>query len=502
MNTSEIHIAGPVAFMEQSASAVYFSKASTNAGTFQGGDGSGTAAPIKKLQNNLNLAYWGEDNRFPQNIEQQMAYCGVGKSALDWKARALYGAGIIPGKVIDYEDGGKTEIFQPLDRKKNRKKYKAVYDFLEHRRTQRFFLEYLQDWTWFFNCFPEACLSNDGKTITHFVHQESCDSRYKNMNDNGVIDTVYLSKLWGAAADQYAKFDPAKKMRGLIDNPKDPALLDSKYLKAVDCVDMYSQVNSLKAIAEKQVKKKKPTDFKSAIVPVNYPSVNKTYYQIPYWDGARLGGWIEIASKIPSLIKTLYNKAFRIKHHIEIPETYFDQKFGFEKWNAMNEAEQLSEKKKLLKDMDQFLSGEENAYKTFVSFFQIDNHDHKEYGQVKITAIEDKSNLDKELITQSAADVEILIAMQVHPSLFSAGMTGSMYRSGGGSGSDIREAYLVYNALLNLERKVMLEPLYVMRDYNREVGEVSEWEDDIEFRVRDTVLTTLDQGKGTTKVVS
>jgi len=69
-------------------------------------------------------------------------------------------------------------------------------------------------------------------------------------------------------------------------------------------------VESLKKIADKLRSARKASDFKSAILPVNFPSVNKTYYQIPSWDGARLGGWVEIACKVPSLIKTLYNKAF------------------------------------------------------------------------------------------------------------------------------------------------------------------------------------------------
>jgi hypothetical protein len=493
--SSTVHIAGPVAYIQQSSSAVVFSKTNTTAGVFQSNE-KGTAAPIKKLQNALNIAYWGEDNRFPQNIEQQFAYYGVGKAALDWKARALYGTGVIPGKVINYEDGGKTEIFQPLDRTK----YKVVYDFLEDRRTSRFFLEYLQDWTWFFNCFPEACLSNDGKTITHFVHQESCDSRYVQMNENGIIDKVYLSKLWGAGDDQWAKFDPKKTMRGLFKNPSDPSLLDSKYLKQLDCVDMYNQVDSLKLFAEQQVQNKGLKAFKSAIVPVNYPSPNKTYYQVPYWDGARLGGWVEIACKIPSLLKILYSKGFKLKYHIEIPETFFEQKFGFETWNGMEESKQLSEKKKLLQDMDNFLSGDENAYKTFVSFFQVDNHDKKEYGQIKINAIEDKTNIDKELLTSTAADFQFMAAAQIDPTLMGGGIIGTGQQRSGGS--DKREAYLIYGAQLFLERKVMLEPLYVMRDYNREVGAVKEWENDIEFRIRDTVLTTLDKGSGTSKVVS
>lgn len=490
-----VHISGPVAFLSESQSAVFFSKGNAAAGTFQNNKGS--VAIVEKMQNQLDVAYWGEDNRFPQNIEQQMAYCGIGKSALDWKARALWGAGIIPGKVVGYEDEGKKEIFEPLDREK----YKIVYSFIEARSFFRWAIEYLQDWVWYFNCFPEMILSKDGKSITGFVHQESNDSRFKQMDDQGRIKKVYLSKLWGAAKDQYARFDPTKSLPGLV-NSRKLNEVDNKFIKQLDCIDMYDNVNSLQIIADSLTQSRKKDALKSAILPVNYPSVNKTYYQVPYWDGARLGGWIEIACKIPSLIKTLYNKAFRIKYHIEVPESYFGRKYGEDKWDAMTDADQQQCRVKLLQDMEDFLSGDENAFKSFISFFDVDPHDKKESGRVKITVIEDKSNIDKELITQSAADVEILIAMQVHPSLFSAGMTGSMFRSGGGSGSDIREAYLVYNALLNLERNVFLEPLYLVRDYNRIVGGISEWEDDIVFRVRDTVLTTLDQGRGTQKVVS
>ena len=343
-------------------------------------------------------------------------------------------------------------------------------------------------------------LSKDCKSITGFVHQESCDSRYKQMNDQGVVDTVYLSKLWGAAKDQYAKFDPKKAMRGLIENPKNVTELDGKFIKSLDCIDMYNPVASLKAIGEKQKSSKKGDALKSAILPVNYPSVNKTYYQVSSWDGARLAGWVEISAKVPAIIKQLFNKAFRIKYHIEVPESYFEAKFGFEKWHGMEGPEKTKERKALLKEMDEFLTGDENAFRSFVSFFQINAHDKTEYGRVKITPIEDKTNIDKELITSSAADLQILTSMQVDPSLFGSGTIGTGQQRSGGS--DKREAYLIATALFNLERNVFLEPLYLMRDYNREVGGMSEWEEDIVFRVRDTVLTTTDQGKGTTKVVS
>lgn len=479
---------GAVAFLSASQSAVFFSKGSTEAGTSKV-NVKGTAAPVKQLQNILNVAFWGEDNRFPQNIEQQMAYCGVGKAALDWKARALFGMGIMPGRITDYDQDG-NEVFTPL---KNTGADAEIIKFINRRSMFRFFLEYFQDWTWYNNAFPEVVLSKDGKSITDLVHQESCDCRYKQMNEKGEIDTVFLSKLWGAAADQYVKFDPKKRMRGLIENPKDIMAIDNEFVKALSCVDMYNPVESLKTIAEKLLASKGVDGLKSAILPVNYPSPNKTYYQLAAWDGARLSGWVEIASKIPAILKQLYNKAYNIKRHIEVPENFFERRFGMEKWKQMKEDEQRRARMELLKEMDAFFTKEENAFSTWITFFEYDKITKNEHSRVKITPIEDKSNIDKDLITSSAADIQMLTSMGVHPTLFGGGTIGTGQQRSGGS--DQREAWLLYTSKLALERQVVLEPLYLVRDFN-------EWDSDIVFRIRDTVLTTLDQGQGTAKKIS
>lgn len=489
----------PIAYLSNSQSAVYFSAAPSEAGTYQGRPaGKGTSVPVQKLQNILNVAYWGEDNRFPQNIEQQMAYCGVGKTALDWKARALYGNGIIPGRITDYEDEGKKEVFVPL--KPDSAEGKTVYKLLNSPQLFRFYLEFLQDWTWFINCFPELIFSKDGKTITGLVHQESCDSRYQQMNNKGEIKQVFLSKLWGMSGDQYAKFDPKKRVKGLVEARTEPTEVDNEFVKSLYCIDMYNAIESTKLIANKVLNEKGLKGYKSAILPVNYPSPNKTYYQVPAWDGARLAGWVEIASKIPSLIKTMYNKAFRIKYHIQVPETYFERTYGKEKWTSLKAEEKTKCRRDLLKKMDEFLTGEENAFKSFLSIFDVDPHTKNEYGLIKIDVIEDKSNIDKELITGSAADLQIVAAIGIHPTLSGVGALASGAQRTGGS--DQREAFLIYLSQLNLERKILLEPLNLIRDFNREVGGMTEWAEDITFRFRDTVLTTLDQGKGTQKVVS
>lgn len=469
---------GPIAYLSDSKSAVYFSRVNASAGTYQGGKKTrGTALPIQQLQNNLDVAFWGEDNRFPQNIVKQMSYCGTGMNELDRKARTLYGNGIVAGKITGTKDDG-TEIFTPLDRTRE----KAIYAKIDARPMPRFWLEYLQDWAWFGNCFPEAIFSKDCSEITGFVHQESCDSRYKQMGDDGSFSKVYLSKMWGCNADQYARFDPKKRVEGLIENARLVDLIDPKFLKTLDCIDMYNALESAKGIAERLKGNK---GLKSAIFPVNYPSVNKTYYQVPAWDGARLAGWVEIASKIPSLIKTLYAKAFSIRYHIEIPKTYFSEKYGPEVWTSMDPAKKRQAKKDLLEEMDKFLTGSENAFKSFVSYFDVSTQGKEEYGRIKITSIEDKSNLDKEMITQSQADTQIVSAMGGSATVSGVGKIGTGQQRSGGS--DLVENYLIHNAGLNLERQVLLEPLYLMRDFNG-------WDSDIIFRVRDTIVNNISAG--------
>ena len=486
---------GPIAYLEGSQSSVFFSSTPKTAGSFQPSGTHGTAPNIRKMQNAIDVAYYGEDNRFPQNIAAQMAYCGIGLSALDWKARALYGGGIVPGTITGYDDDGE-EIFAPL----NRIKYKEVYDFIENRAFLRWFLEYSIDWVWYGNCFTEAIFSKDASVITGLIHQETCDCRFKQMDDAGNLDTVFISKLWGASKDQYAHFDPKKSIPGLLENPIYFYEVDNKFIKPLACMDMYDSLNSLISIAAWEAGR--PLDaYKSCIIPSNYPSVNKTYYQVPAWDGARLGGWVEIASKVPNMLKKMYEQAFTIKFHIELSESYFEKKYSFEMWHAKSPDEKTISRTEVLKSMDKFLSGEENAYKSFISVYDVDPITKKEYGNVKITPIENKTTIDKDLLISNSAGLQILIAMQVHPALFSAGMTGGGGQ-GAGSGSDIREAFLVYNAMLNLERQVMLEPLYHVRDFNRENGKQVIWESDIQFRIKDTVLTTLDTGAGTAKIVS
>ena len=471
-----------IAYIPGSGVSVFFKPA---AATVSNNYGVATALPIQKMSTMLDVAMWGEDNRFPQNIEKQLAYCGMAKSALAWKAKALWGNGIIPVKITGQNDDG-TEKVELLP---NEGAYKPVYKFINNRKFARFYLEFYMDWAWYENCFPEVILSNDGKTITGLVHQESCDCRFKQMGENGKIDTVYLSKLWGMPQDQYVKFDGKAVIKGITKSTLVTAV-DNKYVKQLRAIDMYNPVEDLKKAAKEMESKK----YKSVILPVNFPSPNKTYYQLAAWDGSRLSGWLEIATKIPSMMVAIYNNAFNVKYHIEIPENYMAKRVGTEIWAKMDRDQRRVERAKLIQEMEDFLKGSENAGSSLVTWFDSNEMTGTEVDRVKITSIDSKSNVEKDLLTSASANSEILFSMGLNPDILGAGIPGGAY-GGNKGGSNIREGKLIYDSLLHLERQVTMEPLYLVKEYNG-------WPEEVEFRHRDIVLTTLDKGTGSEKKVS
>lgn len=474
-----------VALLGKGSVAIQFS----NAAALKANDKSKPQASFvtpQELNTNLDVAYWGGDNLYPQHITEQLANCGVARSALDFKAKMLFGHGIVYGAVTDVDAKG-NEIFTPA----KPGQYPQVDAwFRENDYFTRFFLEFNQDWVQFGNCFPELIFSNDRKKIARIVHLESSDCRFKQMDTSGVIDTVYFSKFWAGVDTQYLKSSPDDTLKASAKSnrkmPKDK--VDNDVVKRLRALDMYNAYADLQKVATTE-------RYKSVILPVNYPSPGKTYYQEPVWTAVVLAGWIELAAKIPEMLKMLYSNAFNIKYHIEIPDDYF--LWNIENWTDKTEEERAIIKQDLVRKLEQFLSTQDadNHYKSLVTFFKISPLDQKEYGRVKITPLDAKSNVDKDLLLSSAANQEILFALQLNPTLIGAGAPGGAYRGGAGSGSDIREAFTVYNSVLYIERQIILEPIKLAARFNG-------FPEHLEFRFKNIILTTLDKGSGSQEVVN
>ncbi|MBK8146302.1 MAG: hypothetical protein IPK62_15605 [Bacteroidetes bacterium] len=87
-----------------SASINYISnaKATVFFGSATGGASEASAAPlVEKMQTNLDIFPWGEDNRFPQSVVEQIAQGSPMQSSLNIKAKSLWGGGVVYGKLVD-----------------------------------------------------------------------------------------------------------------------------------------------------------------------------------------------------------------------------------------------------------------------------------------------------------------------------------------------------------------------------------------------------------------
>lgn len=450
---------------------------SDNAGvavTFSNARAEGTAAPVvKTMAKDLDIFPWGHNNTFPNDIEQCLQYCSLAKAALKFKADSYYGGGLVYGKITGYNANGEElfEVAKPGE-------HPDVDQFFCNNDIPQFMSGYLLDLAYYANAFPELILNKGRDKIETLAHQEACDARFGNMDLNGTISKVYLSKLWGKTAEQIVHFGGDKCIRKTLKGTDGKLTkVDNRYLYARKALSTRFPFKDLKKFAADS---KKP----AFIYPIQFKSPNKAYYQLAHWDGALKSGWIDIACKIPQLINNLYDNGFTLRYHIEIPYEYFTKRH--KDWDLLDEDKQKEIKEDLLAQMNSFLKGSENAYKSLITFYSIDPVSRLSHDQVKITPIDSKSSINENLLTSGTANREILAAMNINSSMFGLGDAGDAYGSNQG-GSSIREGKAAHDSTLTMDRHIALAPIRLIARFNG-------WDPELQFRWKDTVLTTRDTG--------
>ena len=115
-------------------------------------------------------------------------------------------------------------------------------------------------------------------------------------------------------------------------------------------------------------------------------------------------------------------------------------------------------------------------------------------GKWAIDRIDNQVDAKERLSTSAAANSEILFSLMVNPSVLGAGMPGGPYSGNAGSGSDIREGFLVSLILNYVEKQQILDPVEVMLQFNGVQN--------VELIYRNIILLTLDKGKSTEEKLS
>ncbi len=441
----EVIVQGNIAYLPGAEATVFMDKHS-------GPSKEPTRVQLPNQHMGTRWSNWGEDNLFPQNVTEIVSKNPVAMSALNFKIKAHYGKGPMVYK-LDYDQNGK-EVIRP----QKTKDYPELHTFFKDNKIKKYLLESITDHVWFYNVFPEMIVSLDFSKITSIRSQEATYCRWEVMNEEtNRIENCYISANW-------------------------PNPTDAQY-SVVPVIDPYWTTDQVRDyLARHKIYK--------FIYPAYYPTPGKSYYQLPYWDGARASGWIDVANAVPDFKKNMLKNQMTLKYHIKIPFEHWRNKY--KDWDSFTSKKQEDLIKKGMEEMDDFLKDTKNTAKSFMSHFAIDEFTKKTLPGWEIVPIDNKLKDGLYLPDSQAANSETLFAMQVDPSLIGHGLPGG--KLGAGSGSDKRIAFQIHNALLGTDRDVTFEPIEFIRDYNG-------WDDELLFGHPDIMLTTLEENPtGTEKV--
>lgn len=380
---------------------------------------------------NISYMPWGSENDMPFKIldlfekDETLATCNV------FNAEVCYGAG------LRYN----VDSLIPA-------KHSLVEEFEENNDLADLFFGQSQDFKMFGFAISVIILSKDRKQILSVGRREACYCRFSPAEKGGRIKYVH-----------YANW----RMAGLSeDNVETIPLLDQR----APLADLRERI------------KNGDRDGKYAIVS-RIPTVDHTYYPIPYYAALFKGKWYNIKQLIGVAKEAKIGNSAPIKYHIEINDKYWERIWQRENiTDPVKQQERVVEEKANIID---FLTTAENSGKVWFSMYYT-TPDGKEQHDVKINKIDDsKEGGDWSTDIQEAINV-ICFTMRVHSNLVGSVPGKSQSNN---SGSDKRELYTIAQAAQKPYRDMLFKVHKLIIAYNGWKGAVPE----CPF----IQLTTLDQ---------
>lgn len=374
---------------------------------------------------------WGGDNQMPFNIldliekDETLATCQC------FNAEVCYGAGLRYDTCI-----ASAQV------------KREVEDFTLDNDLASYFLGVSQDFKHFGFAVSVLILNEDGTKIVRLLRKEACYCRFAPADKSGCIPAIY-----------YANW------RKTISS-----------MKELERIDLLNPASPWQDLQSKLASGSKCRKF--AIVS-RIPTVDSTYYPIPYYGSLFRGKWYNIKQLIGIAKEAKLKNSAPIKYHIEVGAKYWESIFRAEGiTDRRKQQERIVREKQQILD---FLTGAENSGKAWFSTFYI-SPDGKEQHDVVINKIDDsKEGGDWETDIQEAINM-ICFTMRVHSNL--VGSVPGKAQSNN-SGSDKRELYTIAQALQKPYHDLLFTVHRIIIRFNK-------W-DNVTVDVPFIQLTTLDE---------
>lgn len=391
-----------------------------------------------RIDDRLSYMPWGGNNMMPFDIisliekDETLATCQT------FNAEVCYGSGI------------RYDTCKAADSVKS-----EVDSFLLDNDMPAYFLGVCQDFKHFGFAVSVIILNEDGSRIVRLLRKEACYCRFSPADANGNINKILYAnwrKPISSANDVEVieLLDPASPWR-----------------------DLNSRISS-------------GTRMRKFAVVSRIPTVDSTYYPIPYYASLFKGKWYNIKQLIAIAKEAKLKNSAPIKYHIEVSAKYWESLLRSEGiTDRRKQQERIVREKQNILD---FLTGAENSGKAWFSTFYV-SPDGKEQHDVVISKIDAaKEGGDWETDIQEAINM-ICFSMRVHSNL--VGSVPGKAQSNN-SGSDKRELYTIAQALQKPYHDLMFA-------LHRMIIKFNNWSD-VSVDVPFIQLTTLDEHKDAKKV--
>ncbi len=344
------------------------------------------------INDSMKYMPWGHDNQMPFNIldlierDETLSTCQV------FNAEVCYGAGLVYN----------TDNASPATRRE-------VEEFMMDNDFASYFLGASQDLKHFGFCVSVIYLDPESNKIKRILRKEACYCRFEPADESGRINNLLYANWRCSTIPNNIEKIP-------LLNPQAPWSDLKRLIRAT------------------------PSQTKFALVS-RIPTVDSTYYPIPYYASLFRGKWYNIKQLIAIAKQAKLRNSAPIKYQIEISQKYWDTIFRAEGITDRRKQQERVVKEK--ENIINFLTGAENSGKAWFSTFYI-SPDGKTQHDVVINKIDaSKEGGDWETDIQEAINM-ICFTMRVHSNLVGSVPGKSQSNN---SGSDKRELYTIAQAL-------------------------------------------------------
>lgn len=455
---NEVYAVGGVGFTpgqfsnHSSANAEY----SQNSSTIFDGDGIISYKTVTVSGKKYEYVPFGADDQLPYDIIEKVGENMVMAQNKLFNVLTCYGQGV---RFFDIETETKT-------------KDKEIKLFQFRNFLTRFFIEQCMDMKYFFFTVTCIILDNEGCHIVQMRHKESCYCRFERADDKGRIGHVFYANWRNHVQDDEVEViplldetDPWGDLRIRLGIDPDPKTGMTRKPLASDPFGRATR------------------DRKFAIL-TRFPTPGYQYYPIPFYTAIFRDAWYDIYELIGKGKRAKIRNSAPPRFQVEVHKDYWDNLCDQE---GITDPIKRKERVKLEKhNIEEFITGNENIGKTWVTGYYVEPASGKEVRMVRVYDIESgkKEGGDWSDDVQEAAN-SICYGDNVHPNLVGAVPGKSSMNN---SGSDKRELFLLKQACETAFHDILLQPFRILLYFNG-------WQDKVDVDVPMVVLTTLDENK-------